>query len=491
MLRLRRPRPSLRLTFSVLFAVTAVLVAAGVGVLSHGLAARLTWERADDDFRGAVDAVAGFTADHDGLTPEVLADPDEDAGLDESLYDSRTLVVQVLGPDGGVEDEGHPLVLPVADPDRAMADAEEPGRTASGETRIGGERVRVTAVSLGGGRGAVQVAQRLGEVETLLSGLRWRIVLVGAGVAAVAGVCGWFVAGRVTRRLTELARVTHMVSVTGHLDLPVPSTGRDEVGQLGAAFDTMLNRLASAREDQRRLAQEAGHELRTPLTSLRTNIALLHRFEELPPHARTRVLEDLTSESRELIQLVNELVRLSTDSRRPEAREPVALAELAERVAGRFRVRAARDISVRADGSRVSGQPQALERALANLVENAAKFDPGGHPVDISVEQGRVEVRDRGPGLPDVPEDRLFDRFYRAPEARSMPGSGLGLAIVAHIVHAHGGSVFARDRAGAGAVTGFVLPLLPEGGRAGGDGAADAAGRAPGGDGNPGHGNPG
>ncbi|WP_262508502.1 sensor histidine kinase [Streptomyces spongiicola] len=90
-----------------------------------------------------------------------------------------------------------------------------------------------------------------------------------------------------------------------------------------------------------------------------------------------------------------------------------------------------------------------------------------------------------------MPEDRLFDRFYRAPEARSMPGSGLGLAIVAHIVHAHGGSVFARDRAGAGAVTGFVLSLLPEGGRAGGDGAADAAGRAPGGGGNPGHGNPG
>ncbi|WP_311137694.1 histidine kinase dimerization/phospho-acceptor domain-containing protein [Streptomyces sp. I6] len=167
------------------------------------------------------------------------------------------------------------------------------------------------------------------------------------------------------------------MSVTGHLDLPVPSAGRDEVGQLGAAFDTMLNRLARAREDQRRLAQEAGHELRTPLTSLRTNIALLHRFEELPPHARTQVLEDLTSESRELIQLVNELVQLSTDSRQSEGREPVALGELAERVARRFRVRAAREISVRADGSSVSGQPQALERALANLVENATKFDPG------------------------------------------------------------------------------------------------------------------
>ncbi|NNJ03770.1 HAMP domain-containing histidine kinase [Streptomyces sp. PKU-MA01144] len=470
--RFRRPRPSLRLTFSVLFAVTAVLVATGVGALSHSLAARLTWDRTDDDFRGAVEAVAGFAADHGGLTPEVLADPDEDAGLDKSLYDSRTLVVQVLGPDGDIADEGHPLVLPVAGTDRAMTDAEEPGRTASGETRVGGERVRVTAVSLGGGRGAVQVAQRLGEVETLLSDLRWRIVLVGAGVAAVAGVCGWFVAGRVTRRLTDLARVTRLVSVTGHLDLPVPSTGRDEVGQLGAAFDTMLNRLARAREDQRRLAQEAGHELRTPLTSLRTNIALLHRFDELPPHARTQVLEDLTSESRELIQLVNELVQLSTDSRQPEGREPVALAELAERVARRFRVRAARHISVRADGSSVSGQPQALERALANLVENATKFDPGGHPVDIRVEQGRVEVRDRGPGLPDVPEDRLFDRFYRAPEARSMPGSGLGLAIVAHIVHAHGGSVFARNREGAGAVTGFVLPLLGEDeGRADGDGS--------------------
>ncbi|WP_311137761.1 hypothetical protein [Streptomyces sp. I6] len=135
----------------MLFAVTAVLVATGVGVLSHSLAARLTWERADDDFREAVEAVAGFTADHGGLTPEVLADPEEDAGLDEWLYDSRTIIVQVLGPDGDIADEGNPLVLPVAGTDRAMTDAEEPGRTASVETRVGGERVRVTSVSLGAG----------------------------------------------------------------------------------------------------------------------------------------------------------------------------------------------------------------------------------------------------------------------------------------------------------------------------------------------------
>ncbi|WP_432250753.1 HAMP domain-containing sensor histidine kinase [Streptomyces sanyensis] len=460
MKRFPSPRPSLRLTLSVVFTVTAVLVAAGVGVLSHGLAARLTWDTINNDYRGAVDAVASITVDHGELTPEGLADPEETSGLSEALYDSRTLVVQVLGPDGDIADEGHPLILPVGDTDRSMADAAKPGQTAVTELRVDGDRVRVTAVSLGGGRGAVQVAQRLGEVEALLSTLRMRIVLVGAGIAIVAGVCGWFVAGRVTRRLTDLARVAHLVSVTGHLDLPVPSAGRDEVGRLGAAFRTMLDRLARAREDQRRMAQEAGHELRTPLTSLRTNIALLDRFEELPPETRDQVLEDLTSESRELIQLVDELVELVSNRRESEEWQPVALAALAERVARRFRVRAARDIAVVADSSTVSGQPQALERALANLVENASKFAPEGQRVDIHIELGRVEVRDRGLGLPDVPQDRLFDRFYRAPEARSMPGSGLGLAIVADIVHAHGGSVFARNRASGGAVTGFTLPLL-------------------------------
>ena len=103
---------------------------------------------------------------------------------------------------------------------------------------------------------------------------------------------------------------------------------------------------------------------------------------------------------------------------------------------------------------------------MSNLLDNAAKFDapePGqarAPPIEVEVAAGRVEVRDRGPGITDDDLDHVFDRFHRAVGARSRPGSGLGLAIVRDIVESHGGSVSAANRPGGGAVVGFTLPLV-------------------------------
>jgi two-component system sensor histidine kinase MprB len=99
-----------------------------------------------------------------------------------------------------------------------------------------------------------------------------------------------------------------------------------------------------------------------------------------------------------------------------------------------------------------------IERALANLVDNAAKFDPGGTaPIEIRVRADRIAVLDQGPGL--EPEDlpRIFDRFYRSAAARALPGSGLGLAIVRQVAESHGGTVFAENRPDGGAIIGFTL----------------------------------
>lgn len=127
------------------------------------------------------------------------------------------------------------------------------------------------------------------------------------------------------------------------------------------------------------------------------------------------------------------------------------------------RRRTAREIVVRATGETVvNGRPAALQRALSNLVENAAKFDrEGTSPIEIEVRGGdgsvRVEVLDRGPGLAEEDLERVFDRFYRAPAARSLPGSGLGLSIVREVATAHGGEPFARSREGGGSVIGFTV----------------------------------
>jgi two-component system sensor histidine kinase MprB len=111
--------------------------------------------------------------------------------------------------------------------------------------------------------------------------------------------------------------------------------------------------------------------------------------------------------------------------------------------------------------SRVRGAPGRLERAVANLLDNAVKWSPAGGTVEVASAAGRVTVRDHGPGIPEADLSKVFDRFYRASAARAMPGSGLGLAIVREVVEAEGGTVRACNDAGGGAVVEILLPAIP------------------------------
>jgi two-component system sensor histidine kinase MprB len=369
---------------------------------------------------------------------------------------SDLVVLQVIGRSGTPAQASGPA-LPVGDAELAVAEGES--ELARREVTVDGERYRVWTVPLAGGRGAVQAARSLAENDRLLDSLRNRIVLAVVAVAVAAALVGWLIARQVTRRLVRLTATAEEVAATGRLDVPVPVQGQDEAGRLGTAFNEMLTALARSKDDQQRLVQDAGHELRTPLTSLRTNIAVLRRYEHLEPAARTRLLDDLDGETRELSELVNELVELATDVRDDELEETVALGELAERVAARARRRTGRTIAVLADRSTVVARPQALDRAVSNLLDNAAKFDEAGGPIEVDVREGRVSVRDRGPGIDPLDLPHLFERFYRALAARSRPGSGLGLAIVEDVVRDQGGAVFAANRPGGGAEIGFTLPL--------------------------------
>jgi two-component system sensor histidine kinase MprB len=303
----------------------------------------------------------------------------------------------------------------------------------------------------------VQAARSLEETERLLASTRNRIAVAALCTIVAAAALGWLIAWQVTRRLERVTRTAEEVSRTGRLDTTVPVEGRDEAGRLATSFNDMLGALARSKEDQQRLVQDAGHELRTPLTSLRTNISVLRRHGDLDTTTRDGVLDDLDSEARELTALVNELVALATDRRTDEATRPVELVELAERVAARARRRTGRVVTVDADGSVVEGRAGALERAITNLVDNATKFDESDAPIEVVVAGGRVEVRDRGPGIDDAELPHVFDRFRRAVAARSRPGSGLGLAIVRQTAEDHGGTAFAENRPGGGAVVGFTV----------------------------------
>jgi two-component system sensor histidine kinase MprB len=128
-------------------------------------------------------------------------------------------------------------------------------------------------------------------------------------------------------------------------------------------------------------------------------------------------------------------------------------------VVDRVAQRTGRVVTLTADDSRVMVRPAALARAVSNLIDNAAKFDSSTASIEVVVDNGRVSVADRGPGVPAADRDRIFERFHRADTARTLPGSGLGLSIVAEVAIAHGGQVFAEDRDGGGAVIGLRLPL--------------------------------
>jgi signal transduction histidine kinase len=110
----------------------------------------------------------------------------------------------------------------------------------------------------------------------------------------------------------------------------------------------------------------------------------------------------------------------------------------------------------------VSGVPGRLERAVANMLDNAGKFSPPHTAVDVTLSaEGVLTVADQGPGVPDEALPHVFDRFFRADEARAMPGSGLGLAIVQQVVDGMGGTIELRNRPGGGAIATMTLPARP------------------------------
>ncbi|MER6026285.1 HAMP domain-containing sensor histidine kinase [Streptomyces sp. NPDC001851] len=456
-LAILHPRHSLGTVFALSFAcVTAATTLLG-GFLSYNVAARMVRVDQDDVFHGVVGDLHQQVAQH-RLSPSdyFSVSPDSDSPRDDLSRRIRT-DVQVLGPTGRVEERGFPA-LKVRPADRAAASHARAGHTIYYKTEIEGDRYRVATVALGGGRGAVQVAQQYSDTEDLLRELKQRTVELSAIVIVVAGLAGWWLARRIAGRLVRLTRVAEDVARTGRLDTAVPVAGQDEVGRLGRAFDGMLGRLAASEEIQRRLIQDAGHELRTPLTSLQANAALLDRIDRLPPQAKADLIADMKSETRELVNLVNELVELAAGDRDAEQPTETALSAAAEDAAALARRRTGREILVDADDTVVRARPAAVQRALSNLLENAAKFDRDGtEPIEVAITGTRVEVRDRGPGIAEADLPRVFDRFYRADSARSLPGSGLGLAIVHAVALTHGGTAFARNRPGGGAVIGFTV----------------------------------
>jgi two-component system sensor histidine kinase MprB len=310
--------------------------------------------------------------------------------------------------------------------------------------------------------GAWQVALPLSSVDSTLGNLRWLLAGVSLGGILLAAALGLLVSRAALIPVRRLTGAAERVALTQDLGHRIPAGDqRDELGRLAVSFNTMLAALESSRLSQRQLVSDASHELRTPLTSVRANLDALASGSSLSEEERTRAIDAARAQLAELTVLVGDLVDLSKTGVESGELEDVRLDLAVGAAVERDRKRTP-DIRyvVHTEPCLVRAAPGRLDRAIANLLDNAAKWGAAGGPIEVEVSRGTLEVRDHGPGIAEEDLPRVFDRFYRAPDARAMPGSGLGLAIVRHFAETHGGSVHAANDPAGGARLTLELPSL-------------------------------
>jgi two-component system sensor histidine kinase MprB len=329
------------------------------------------------------------------------------------------------------------------------------------DKQVAGTHVRVLTEPLAQGF-AVQVARPLTETDDALGTIRNVLILIALGGIAAAAALGLAVSRAALAPVRRLTDTTETITETRDLSQRIEGEGSDELGRLASSFNTMLASLEASARAQRRFVADASHELRTPLTSLRTNIEVLARADELPAHERERLLADLVEQLAEMSKLVAELVALDDEaSAEPEdVRLDLVAGEAVDRAGRR---RSGVTFKANLEESVVRGVPTSIERAISNLLDNAGKWSPPAGEVEVTVREGEVLVRDHGPGIDDGDLPYVFDRFYRAPSARGQPGSGLGLAIVRQVAEAHGGEVSAERAEGGGTLVRLRLPPVGDG----------------------------
>ncbi len=369
--------------------------------------------------------------------------------------------VQLIQSNGQVlRSESRGSVLPVTAAVRAVA-AGRRGAFFSDAT-VAGTPVRVLTERAPEG-GVWQAALPLADTDSTLMHLKLVLAIVCLGGIALAAALGLLVSRAALVPVRRLTGAAERVARTQDLGHRIPAGEEDELGRLAGSFNTMLATLERSRLAQRQLVSDASHELRTPLTSVQANLDALALGEGLSAPERARVIAAARAQLQELTVLVGDLVDLSKTEVDQIEVEDVRLDLAVAGALQRARLHAPQcDFSLDAEPCLVRAAPAWLDRAIANLLDNACKWNPpspAAGPVEVRVRDGRVEVRDHGPGIAAEDLSRVFDRFYRAPSARGRPGSGLGLAIVRQFAETHGGTVHAANDSGGGAR--LTLELKP------------------------------
>jgi signal transduction histidine kinase len=427
-----RPR-TLRGRLTAAAALAVVLAVAFLAVCARLLVAHQLHASLDTSLRRRATDVARLSVS----APALLTAP----GALESTVAGRQLSVEVLDRHGRIVARSLTLGAKLLPETRVSSEALRRGRGGFADVRLGREPVRLYAAPLpddGGpaAGGVVLVASSATDIDQTLHRLGLLLLLSGLLAAGVGGAAAAALTRRGLGPLARVAAAAAEIERTGDASRRLPDPHADgEVADLTRTLNQMLAALDAARLRERRFLADASHELRTPVTSLAGNVEFVARHGVNP-----EVLADLELDTKRLQSLVGDLLALERESAGPPPDREVRLdTVVAEAVAGRAaRVSACEPVTVR-------GEPDALRRALDNLLDNAEVHGPraGDVTVSLTVAAGTaaLAVRDEGPGLAPADREHAFERFWRAPDAADRPGSGLGLAIVRATAQRHGGRV--------------------------------------------------
>ena len=285
--------------------------------------------------------------------------------------------------------------------------AREIARSGSGEdltdTTVNGTHLRVLTQGAGG-RGAVQLARPLDEVDRQLERVVLVLLLVGAAGVALGAALGALVARTALAPVASFTRRTEELAGDADPSQRIETERTDELGRLARTFNTTLDALERSVEAQRQLVADASHELRTPIASLRANIQTLEQAERLPAAERESLRADVLQELDELTSLVADIVELARGTKRGELVDDVSVDRIVEDVAARAQARAPDGVTldVRTEPTLVRGEPERIQRAVSNLVDNALKWSPRGGRVEVELVAGALSVRDHGPGFAEA-----------------------------------------------------------------------------------------
>ncbi|HEY5096415.1 MAG TPA: HAMP domain-containing sensor histidine kinase, partial [Acidimicrobiales bacterium] len=358
--------------------------------------------------------------------------------------------IQVVAQNGKTLLPDGPAVLPITPAVKSVAGSGGLAHNIYFSTTVGGVDAREVVAALRpgftyeGGNGAVgltaggalQLTTPLTGVNQELRHLAFALWIIVIGGVAIAVMLGLAVGRTALRPLNNLTRTVEELAETTDMSKRLDPGGPDELGRLRRAFNRLLEALDTSRESQRQLVLDASHEMRTPLTSLRTNMEVARRLEELDPADREVLISDVVTQMDELAALVGDMAELARGGQPEITRAPIRLdlivLEAVDVATTHGRSRGV-VFDARVATTWVSGSSARIERAVDNLLDNALKWSPDSGVIEVACSQGTLIVRDHGPGVDASDVDYIFDRFYRAPGARGRPGSGLGLAIVAQV----------------------------------------------------------